>query len=253
MVDILSKGLRVERALSEAEWIRLGREIAVRGRGWQWQVGDWWALRDGEVTAEVLKVLDELGVDLKTVRNWAAVCKAIPLEERVEGLSLSHHREVVGLPPEERRALLEEALRKGWTVQELRDRVRPSRARPGRVEVALKDEDGPEEEAEPVREDPLAEEVGLPRRRAASGPTESFPEPEAWEPAASPARAEGRVVPSPEGDGYEYAGYPETRVVVRNGRILLWNPSVRMTPDGARRLAEVLLVVAELVEREVAV
>ncbi len=235
MVDILSKGLRVERAISEAEWIRLGREIAVRGRGWQWQVGDWWALRDGEVTAEVLKVLDELGVDLKTVRNWAAVCKAIPLEERVEGLSLSHHREVVGLPPEERRALLEEALRKGWTVQELRDRVRPS------------------EEAEPVREDPLAEEVGLPRRRAASGPTESFPEPEAWEPAASPARAEGRVIPSPEGDGYEYAGYPETRVVVRNGRILLWNPSVRMTPEGARRLAEVLLVVAELVEREVAV
>lgn len=99
MVDILSKGLRVERAISEAEWLRLGREIAVRGRGWQWQVGDWWALRDGEVTAEVLKVLDELGVDLKTVRNWAAVCKAIPLEERVEGLSLSHHREVVGLPP----------------------------------------------------------------------------------------------------------------------------------------------------------
>ena len=249
MIDILSKGLRVEGAISEAEWIQLGREIAVRGRGWQWQVGDWWALRDGEVTAEALKVLEELGVDLKTVRNWAAVCKAIPLEERVEGLSLSHHREVVGLPPEERRALLEEALRKGWTVQELRDRVRPPRTRPGRVEVALKDE-----EAEPVREAPLAEGVGLPRRRAASGPTESSPEPEAWEPAVFfPARAEGRVVPSPEGDGYEYAGYPETRVVVRGGRILLWNPSVRMTPEGARRLAEVLLVVADLVEREVAV
>lgn len=238
LVDMLTKGLRISGEISKSDWLRLGRELAIRGRGWQWQVGDWWNIRDGSIDSEALAVLEDLGVDIKTVQNWAAVCRAIPLEERVDGLSLSHHREVVSLEPERRRALLQMALENGWTVSELRERVRREKARLARVEVKLDEED---EEA--------------PKPRARRG--ERWEEPEYDEvpvhtPPAAVQRpqASGEVVPSPDGDGYEHARYPETKVIVRQGRILLWNPTLRMTPEQARGLAAVLLFVAQLVEEE---
>jgi hypothetical protein len=57
------------------------------------------------------------------------------------------------------------------------------------------------------------------------------------------------VRPTENGGGFEHSRYPNVaRVLFRNGRIILWNPSAHMTPDEARALAEVLVVAAEALE-----
>lgn len=236
----LPTGLVLERPLTGQEWLHLGLILATNRRATHWQIGDWWiAHRDHMSDEEVIRLLSELELDLKTVRNLASVCAAFPLEERVEGLSIGHHEAVMALPREERAALLQEALAQGWSVGTLREAVRKRRLGPRvaerpRVRAAERVESTDVEEWEEA-------EVEAPERWTS-------PQPQS----ALPLRSEpvpGRVRQTD--DGWEHADYPQIRVVERSGRLLVWDPMARYTPEEARALAEVLLTAAEALEREV--
>lgn len=117
------------------EWRATGLRLAHDRHRLYWQLGDWWAQRDrfgerkrlGRVAAEVVA---QLGLSMKTLQNLASLSRAYPPSERVEGLSPKAHEVALALRPEERRAFLLEAKRRGWTIRQMAAEVR---RRTGRV------------------------------------------------------------------------------------------------------------------------
>lgn len=235
-VAITDRGLLIQGLLDEREWYSLGLELARRGRGYRWQLGDWWLAHRGndELRYAFLETLD---LDLKTLQNLASVCTAFPLEERMIEVSVKHHESVMGLPRDVRAQLLQESARMGWTVEELRDAARKA-----------------------ARRLP-PEELSRQRRRVMNKPDVDEALEGEHEPIDTATRAEvlplrKLSIPSPavvvvDGRYLEHRDCPEVRVVVQGGRIFLWNPSLRMTPEQARALAEVLWEAARREEQGV--
>lgn len=99
-----------------------------------------WALGDllvyGESRNEwgetYTQALDLTQKSYSTLTNAVYVSNAYPPEERVDGLSWSHHREIASVKnPDERRALLTQAANEGWSREQLRDAAKGARA-PGK-------------------------------------------------------------------------------------------------------------------------
>ncbi|WP_448377144.1 hypothetical protein [Fervidobacterium sp.] len=249
LVEVTERGLIIKKPLNEAEWQAVGLKLARAGRAYRWQIGDWWRAYRGNEAARV-QILRELDMDMKTVQNIASVCAAYPLEERFPELAISYHEAVMTLPRDVRRRLLTQALKEGLTVSELRKMAQAELARLKRTdgaETPPRAAPVPPREPEPETEEEAEEEVLVPARVQ----TRPYGEKATAAPAPSLEVSSGNVRPSEGGDGYEHALYPNVaRVLFRGGRILLWNPSARMTPGEARALAEVLLVAAQVLEAE---
>jgi hypothetical protein len=79
---------------------------------------------DEETALAVLKLLPALGIEPRTLTNWAYVADAFAPSERHRALTWSHHRELLGLPPAERRRWLECAAAGQWSVADLHERAR---------------------------------------------------------------------------------------------------------------------------------
>lgn len=247
-VEFTDRGLLVHRDLSHEDWMALGMELSRRHRVNAWYVGDWWNAHKGELSGqELIAVLDALELDLKTVRNLASICAAYPLEERWPELTISHHRAVVALPPEVRRELLRQAAEEGLSLRELEARVQAWRKRETRRAVKERKpspsafSEGEKGEASLyMTEEAWEEDLGEETKREAPGAKPS-PLP------SLPFLGNEIVV---EGDAVECRGYPESRVkIAPDGRLFLWYPSARLTPQAARALAQTLLAAADLVER----
>lgn len=242
-VAITDRGLLIQAPLDEREWHALGLELTRRGRGYRWQLGDWWLAHRGN-NALRYAFLEVLDLDLKTLQNLASVCAAFPLEERVIELSVKHHEAVVGLPREIRARLLQEAAAMGWNVEELRDAARKAARRLPPEELPrqrrrVMNMNRPEAEVEAEAE--VAAEAEPPVGRAEILPLRKL----LTAPSPAVVMVDGRYL--------EHRDCPEARVVVQGGRIFLWNPSLRMTPQQARALAEVLWEAARREEQGVAV
>jgi hypothetical protein len=96
-----------------------------------------WALGDLLVYGEnrnewgetYTQALDLTQKSYSTLTNAVYVSNAYPPEERVDGLSWSHHREIASVKnPDERRALLTQAANEGWSREQLRDAAKGARA-----------------------------------------------------------------------------------------------------------------------------
>lgn len=260
-VEFTDRGLLVHRDLSHEDWMALGMELSRRHRANAWYVGDWWNAHKGELSGqELIAVLDALELDLKTVRNLASICAAYPLEERWPELTISHHRAVVALPPEVRREFLRQAAEEGLSLRELEARVQAWRKRETRraVKERERERERPEEKPSPG--------VFREREKSEASLDDLYRAEEAWEEEdfgeetkrEAPGAKPSPLPPLPflgneivvDGDAVECRGYPESRVkIAPDGRLFLWHPSARLTPQAARALAQALLAAADLVER----
>lgn len=245
-VAITDRGLLIQAPLDEREWHALGLELTRRGRGYRWQLGDWWLAHRGN---DALKYafLEALDLDLKTLQNLASVCAAFPLEERVVELSVKHHEAVMGLPRDVRARLLQEAAAMGWTVEELRDAARKAARR-------LPPEELPRQRGRVMNKTQVADLEFSPMEALEDGGAGSGSRPRGGQAEILPLHK--LSIPSPavvmaDGCYLEHREFPEVRVVVQGGRIFLWNPSLRMTPQQARALAEVLWEAARREEQGV--
>lgn len=128
------QGLHLTRELHLDEWRALGVEIARRVEGAAWALGDWLVAggrrRDrmepdgqwftGSIYAEALQIT---GYDRGHLANCYSVSTAYPRGKRF-ALRWSHHREALRVKNEDqRRAVLEQAVAKRWTVQDLSDQL----------------------------------------------------------------------------------------------------------------------------------
>lgn len=78
--------------------------------------------RFGEMWAQIIP--ENIIRSNKTMLSWAFICRRIPQERRRWDLSFSHYKEVAKLPDVEQEIMLEGAEAEGWSVSELRRRIK---------------------------------------------------------------------------------------------------------------------------------
>jgi hypothetical protein len=139
--------------MTPAQWLDAGRSFAASESGHQWRIGDWW--NAGVPWGKGEEACREAGIEYKTARNCATVCKAFDLSRRRDNLSFNHHAEAAAMADaKERDALLD------WAAEPTKDGKRPRPCGQVREEAKRrKARGGPAIEAtEPARrEQPLGE------------------------------------------------------------------------------------------------
>jgi hypothetical protein len=118
------------------EWTRIGRQIFVIADSSAWWLGDWLIYGQSQYPDRYKRAIVETALDYQTLRNYAWVARRYTPGRRRSGLSFQHHAEVAGLPEEDQDRWLRHAEASGWSRNELRSRVRASRAPVGDVEGA---------------------------------------------------------------------------------------------------------------------
>lgn len=86
-----------------------------------WWIGDllnWAEKQFGEEWSQIVCKLTQVQWD--TVRRYRQVASAYPPEERVEGASFSHHRELMNLPSDRREHWLAKTVTENLSVREVR-------------------------------------------------------------------------------------------------------------------------------------
>ena len=126
-VALTSTAWRSLTQLGLREWVEHGRRLGVVGRAAGWWIGDWLRYgndRFGERYARASRIT---GYDAHTLMNMVYVASHFEPSERREALSWSHHAEVAGLEPQERKRLLAFAESERLSVRCLREEVRRAR------------------------------------------------------------------------------------------------------------------------------
>lgn len=116
-----------QRDLSLEEWLAVGHLLSLIENARQWWWGDWIVYGEGHYGEDYAQFVDDLGIALHTLQNWAYVSRAIPPSRRRDTLSWSHHAEVASLPPNEQEKWLERAEREKMSRSALRAAIRASR------------------------------------------------------------------------------------------------------------------------------
>ncbi len=124
-------------SITYEEWVELGEPLVENHRNAKWELGDW--LLASEYNDEQAEVMRDLGQEYPnwiekaamyhrykydTFLEFRRVAKAFPKPTRVGALSWNHHRVVATVDgADERAKWLDKALKKGWSVNELRLKV----------------------------------------------------------------------------------------------------------------------------------
>jgi hypothetical protein len=120
-------GLRFAGALSFEGWERAGEQISRIVSSSAWCLGDWIVVGQSRFTDRYKQVIDAVGLDYQTVRNYAWVARRFEMSRRRDTLSFQHHAEVASLPPEEQDYWLDHAEKDGWSRNRLRQEIRDKR------------------------------------------------------------------------------------------------------------------------------
>ena len=95
-----------------------------------WTLGDLLIYGEEQPWGEMYsQALDLTGKSIHTLHAAARVSRSYPMEDRLEGVSWSHHREALVLPTEERRAALENAVTSGVSAMSLRELLGPGKTK----------------------------------------------------------------------------------------------------------------------------
>ncbi|MFD0280046.1 LmbU family transcriptional regulator [Kitasatospora sp. NPDC127111] len=121
-------GLRIPGSLTYDRWEKAGSQIFQIADSSAWCLGDWLVYGQERYADRYQTGVQAAGLDYQTLRNYAWVARNFELWRRREALSFGHHAEVASLPPAEADTWLDRAEQHGWSRNQLRTRLRESRA-----------------------------------------------------------------------------------------------------------------------------
>jgi hypothetical protein len=102
--------------------------LGMAHRAVPWSIGDLINEAEEDLKEKVWQYVDAFGISATHLQDFAYLSRKFPrgdaLREFADRLSLWHFREVVSLPREAARSLLERAIEEGWSTKELRRRKR---------------------------------------------------------------------------------------------------------------------------------
>jgi len=119
-------------------WTDVGRALADIGQSLTWAIGDWLLYGEqqewGDPYTEAQTVF---GLSIGYLRNCKWVAKSFEISRRRDNLSWAHHREVMGLEPDEQDRWLDRASKNGWTTRELQAWLKGDKPKPLPVHTPL--------------------------------------------------------------------------------------------------------------------
>jgi len=148
-------GLILPDELTFNEWKTIGEDLEGDHNALMWQRADWAAYGERRYRRDYGPALEQL-YSRQGIYDLASVARRVDISRRREDLSFSHHREVASLDPELQSVWLDDALRHGWTVHELRAQIAATKAAGQRKPQG---EVEPREEAARSRLDYIASEI----------------------------------------------------------------------------------------------
>lgn len=140
-ITVLNNGLDFSGSVPYETWEKKGKElhglIKLYEANVRWWIGDWMVYGERAYPERYSQALEADMYSSGTVRNCAYVCRNVPPENRVNGLSFDHHYLVAKMPSEEQRRFLAEAAENMWSVRDLSRAIKglsPQKALPDKVE-----------------------------------------------------------------------------------------------------------------------
>lgn len=115
---LTNTGLNLPENFTEDEFFEAGRFLSSIERGMQWAIGDWYnAIPWGDKEA----ACEKAGLNFGSSRIQAQVCSVFKSEERSSLLSFAHYYRLStdALTPDQRAALLAEAVEHKWSAARL--------------------------------------------------------------------------------------------------------------------------------------
>ncbi len=123
-------GMELRPGLSKQEWLDVGRFCALVECANRWWIGDFLNYGErsyGETYREALETFPDL--ELQTLMNFKSVAARVEISRRRE-ISWSHHEVVAVLDNELQEYWLGSAEANGWSVRELRARIKGVKLKP---------------------------------------------------------------------------------------------------------------------------
>jgi hypothetical protein len=135
-VSVTDVGLEFRKDIEYDQWLTLMATLQQLSTAFQFAIGD--ALNYGQKRygEKYAQAMDATGCAYQSLANWSWVASNVPIDNRVAGLSWTHHRLVAHIGTAEQKAILESAKSRGVSVTEF--------------ERELKGE--PEEEKKPLKQ-----------------------------------------------------------------------------------------------------
>ncbi|MFI9833550.1 LmbU family transcriptional regulator [Streptomyces sp. NPDC051913] len=125
-VQLHKSGLLFTAKHSFSTWEELGTELFSLADSSTWWIADWLVYGESVFHDRYEEAIRRTSLSYQTLRNYTWVARAFPLPRRHQGLSFSHHLEVVALEQPEQDYWLRKAEELGWSRNKLRREVRGS-------------------------------------------------------------------------------------------------------------------------------
>ena len=114
--------------MSFEDWTQFGCRLAHVSSASAWALGDWLLFGQRNFRGRYRTALAMTSLDYQTLRNYAWVAGRFPPARRHTALSFQHHAELAALTEPEQELWLSRAESERWSRNELRRRLRMSRA-----------------------------------------------------------------------------------------------------------------------------
>lgn len=97
-------GATFDKKMTLQEWQTAGRALANVTVSTGFALGDWLNFGKGQWPKDYAKAMEATGLAYDTLRKIASTCSIFPVEKRIAGLSLEHHRLLAPIKDEAKRA-----------------------------------------------------------------------------------------------------------------------------------------------------
>lgn len=113
-------GLNLHRVPTWDEWEAGIESLAIINHALPMIIGDYVNVGEDTFGERYQQVLDTFGeFAYGTVANYASICRSVPRERRIEGMTISHLKAVRALEPEEQIEWQQIAMQNGWNTNDL--------------------------------------------------------------------------------------------------------------------------------------
>lgn len=122
-------GATFDDGLTMPEWLAIGKKLKIVETCHQFLLGDWLNFGKASYGEKYSLALEMTDYDYQSLRDCVWVCGSVELSRRKDSLSFSHHKEVAGEKPNDQELWLARAESNKWSVMDLREAIRDSKAK----------------------------------------------------------------------------------------------------------------------------
>ena len=130
-INLVPTGLTITRDISFDEWVDLMQTLVRLETAFQFAIGD--ALIYGETAygEKYSQAMDATGLSYQSLANMVWVCRKVPMQNRRDDISWTHHRVVASVDTEDQPGLLDMAKSQGMSASDLMHHIsgKPERQR----------------------------------------------------------------------------------------------------------------------------